>query len=114
MNNFGVLMNVFDAREIPIEVGSFVRYSRTGTISEVIAIEEIDNKNWIKLAKTELLYSPEFLEVLDEKDFDWRIREQMMENISYSMRLKEMIIKTKQTSSNVFIPSTSNIEKIFN
>ena len=70
MNNFGVLMNVFDAREIPIEVGSFVRYSRTGTISEVIAIEEIDNKNWIKLAKTELLYSPEFLEVLDEKDFD--------------------------------------------
>ena len=70
MNNFGVLMNVFDAREIPIEVGSFVRYSRTGTISEVIAIEEIDNRNWIKLAKTELLYSPEFLEVLDEKDFD--------------------------------------------
>ena len=69
-NNFGVQMDVFDAREIPIEVGSFVRYSRTGTISEVIAIEEIDNKNWIKLAKTELLYSPEFLEVLDEKDFD--------------------------------------------
>ena len=69
-NNFGVPMDVFDAREIPIEVGSFVRYSRTGTISEVIAIEEIDNKNWIKLAKTELLYSPEFLEVLDEKDFD--------------------------------------------
>ena len=63
-------MDVFDAREIPIEIGSFVRYSRTGTISEVIAIEEIDNKNWIKLAKTELLYSPEFLEVLDEKDFD--------------------------------------------
>lgn len=63
-------MDVFDAREIPIEVGSFVRYSRTGTISEVIAIEEIDDKNWIKLAKTELLYSPEFLEVLDEKDFD--------------------------------------------
>lgn len=63
-------MNVSDAREIPIEVGSFVRYSRTGTISEVIAIEEIDNKFWIKLAKTELLYSPEFLEVLDEKDFD--------------------------------------------
>lgn len=63
-------MNVFDAREIPIEIGSFVRYSRTGTISEVLAIEEIDNKNWIKLAKTDLLYSPDFLEVLDEKDFD--------------------------------------------
>ena len=69
-NNFGVQMNVFDAREIPIEIGSFVRYSRTGTISEVLAIEEIDNKNWIKLAKTDLLYSPDFLEVLDEKDFD--------------------------------------------
>ena len=63
-------MNVLDAREIPIEIGSFVRYSRTGTISEVIAVEEIDNKFWIKLAKTDLLYSPEFLEVLNEKDFD--------------------------------------------
>ena len=40
MSNFGVLMNVFDAREIPIEVGSFVRYSRTGTISEVTV-------NWV-------------------------------------------------------------------
>ena len=63
-------MSVLDAREKPIHIGSYVRYTRTGTVSEVTAIETNNNKYWIRLAKNDLWYLPEYLEVLNEEDFD--------------------------------------------
>ncbi len=59
---------VVDVRGHDIEIGSFIRYSGTGTISKVVEFKEEDNKNWVKLEEPELWYSSDSLEVVSEED----------------------------------------------
>lgn len=79
-------MVVLDARSNEIHIGSFVRYTRTGTISEVVAMETNHNKDWIRLAKDDLWYLSEYMEVLDEKDID-------LDAISFKTREKEINVE---------------------
>lgn len=59
---------VIDVRGETIEIGSFIRYSGTGTISKVVDFKDEDGKTWIKIEEPSLWYSADSLEVINEKD----------------------------------------------
>lgn len=60
-------MNIKDARGKNIEIGSYIRYTGTGTIGKVVDIKKEHDEEWLKLKKPDLWYSSEFVEVIDEK-----------------------------------------------
>ena len=49
-------------------VGTFIRYTGTGTISKVVDLKEEDNEQWVKLDEPALWYAADSLEVVNEKD----------------------------------------------
>ena len=59
---------VVDVRGEAIEIGSFIRYSGTGTISKVVDFKDEDEKTWVKIEEPALWYSADSLEVVSEKD----------------------------------------------
>ncbi|MCQ2964895.1 MAG: DUF2098 domain-containing protein [archaeon] len=59
---------VVDVRGETIEIGSFIRYSGTGTISKVADFKDEDEKTWVKIEEPALWYSADSLEVVSEKD----------------------------------------------
>ncbi len=59
-------MEIVDARGKMVNVGSRVRYNRTGTTGEVSAIKLEDDQGWIKMDDSELWYNTEYLEVMDK------------------------------------------------
>lgn len=59
---------VVDIRGCEIEVGVFIRYGATGTISKVMDFKEENNQNWVKLEDPALWYRADSLEVISEKD----------------------------------------------
>lgn len=61
-------MSFCDVRGENINLGSFTRYSGTGTIGKVIDLKEDDGQNWAKLEDSNLWYDTDSLEVVDEKD----------------------------------------------
>ena len=63
-------MEIKDARSKTIEIGSYVRYTGTGTIGKVVDFKHDEDKDfaWVKLEKPNLWYSNELIEVVDEKD----------------------------------------------
>jgi hypothetical protein len=62
-------MEFKDARGKTIEIGSYIRYTGTGTIGKVVDLKT-DNKDkqWIKIEDPNLWYLNEVVEVMDEKD----------------------------------------------
>lgn len=62
-------MEIKDARGKVIELGSFIRYTRTGTLGKVTDLK-IDEKSigWAKMEEPDLWYSEDVLELLDEKN----------------------------------------------
>lgn len=63
---------VVDARDLEINLDSYVRYVDTGTIGKVLDMKTENNKEWVKLDKTELWYVANRVELLDEKDIKKR------------------------------------------
>lgn len=61
-------MDVKDIRGIKIDIGSFIRYTGTGTTGKVIDIKVEDDKPWIELEKPNLWYLSETVEVVDAED----------------------------------------------
>ena len=61
-------MSFCDIRGETIDVGSFIRYTGTGTISKVVDLKEEDNEQWVKLDEPALWYAADSLEVVNEKD----------------------------------------------
>ncbi len=59
---------VFDARDIEIPLGSYVRYVDTGTIGKVVDEKTQDDIDWVKIDKTNMWYRAKLVELLDEKD----------------------------------------------
>ena len=59
---------VVDVRGEAIEIGSFIRYSGTGTISKVVDFKDEDEKTWVKIEEPALWYAADSLEVVSEKD----------------------------------------------
>ena len=72
MKNFlklvGDNMSFCDIRGETIDVGAFIRYAGTGTISKVVELKEEDNEQWVKLEEPALWYAADSLEVVNEKD----------------------------------------------
>ena len=42
-------MSFCDIRGETIDIGAFIRYTGTGTISKVVDLKEEDNEQWVKL-----------------------------------------------------------------
>ncbi len=61
-------MSFCDIRGEPIDVGAFIRYTGTGTISKVVDLKEEDKQQWVKLDEPALWYAADSLEVVNEKD----------------------------------------------
>ena len=61
-------MSFCDIRGETIDVGAFIRYTGTGTISKVVDLKEEDNQQWVKLEEPALWYAADSLEVVNEKD----------------------------------------------
>ena len=64
----GDKMSFCDIRGETIDVGAFIRYTGTGTISKVVDLKEEDNMQWVKLDEPALWYAADSLEVVNEKD----------------------------------------------
>ena len=56
-------MSFCDIRGETIDVGTFIRYTGTGTISKVVDLKEEDNEQWVKLDEPALWYAADSLEV---------------------------------------------------
>ena len=64
-------MEIQDARGKAIEIGSYIRYTGTGTVGKVVDLKIDENKDdlyWLKLENPNLWYSNDVVEVIDEKD----------------------------------------------
>ena len=61
-------MSFCDIRGETIDIGAFIRYTGTGTISKVVDLKEEDNEQWVKLDEPALWYAADSLEVVNEKD----------------------------------------------
>ncbi|WP_297982656.1 DUF2098 domain-containing protein [uncultured Methanobrevibacter sp.] len=61
-------MSFCDIRGETIDVGSFIRYTGTGTVSQVVELKEEDNGFWVKLDEPAMWYAVDSLEVVQEKD----------------------------------------------
>ena len=59
-------MTIKDARGKEIEIGSYIRYTGTGTIGKIVDIKRENEEEWLKLEKIDLWYSADFVEVVDE------------------------------------------------
>ena len=63
-------MEIRDAIGKTIEIGSYIRYTGTGTVGKVtdFRIDKDDDSKWVKLENPNLWYSSDLVEVIDEKD----------------------------------------------
>ncbi len=61
-------MSFCDIRGETIDLGAFIRYTGTGTVSKVVDLKEEDNQQWVKLDEPALWYAADSLEVVKEKD----------------------------------------------
>lgn len=62
-------MKIRDARDKTIEIGSYIRYTGTGTTGKVVDFKSNEEKDqWIKLEGLDLCYLNKVVEVIDEKD----------------------------------------------
>lgn len=63
-------MSFCDLRGEAIDLGAFIRYAGTGTVSKVVDLKEEDNKQWVKLEEPSLWYAADTLEVINESDIN--------------------------------------------
>ncbi|RBQ24472.1 hypothetical protein ALNOE001_01190 [Candidatus Methanobinarius endosymbioticus] len=62
-------MEIKDAREKTIEIGSYIRYTGTGTTGKVVDLKtDEDEDQWVKIDDPNLWYLNEVVELIDEKD----------------------------------------------
>ena len=64
-------MEIEDAMGKIIVIGSYIRYTGTGTTGKVtdLKIDEDEGSKWVKLERPNLLYSSDLVEIIDAKDF---------------------------------------------
>ena len=59
-------MIIKDTRGKKIEIGSYIRYTGTGTTGKISDIKKENEEKWIKLENLDLWYSSDFVELVDE------------------------------------------------
>ncbi|MGO9388061.1 MAG: DUF2098 domain-containing protein [Methanobacterium sp.] len=81
-----------------ILIGSHARYTGTGSAGEIINIRTDEEGTWAKIDTTELWYNSQFLEVIDEKEYQ-RIKskekilsgkEKVKKEVSFKKKLEEI------------------------
>lgn len=99
-------MEVEDVRGIPIQKGVHVRYTGTGSAGEAIDFKSEDDNNWVLLDTTDLWYKSDFLEVIDEKEY-----EKIKNNTSLKSRMKQKELEGKEKIDKIK-KSKGNLEDV--
>lgn len=63
-------MEILDGRGKPVNVGSTVRYSGTGTTGDVSAVKLEDDVGWVQIDHSEIWYDSESMEVLGKNNIN--------------------------------------------
>lgn len=84
-------LEVEDVRGIPIHKGVHVRYTGTGSAGEAVDFKSEDNINWVLLDTTDLWYRSDFLEVMEETEF-----EKIKNNTTLKSRMKQKELEGKE------------------
>ena len=77
-----------------IQIGSHVRYTGTGSAGGIINVRTDDEGTWAKMDTTELWYNSQFLEMIDEHEYQ-RIQHKEKELTCKEKVKKEVSIKKK-------------------
>lgn len=87
-------MEAADALGKHILKGSHVRYTGTGSTGEVLDIKTDEEGTWAKMDATDLWYKSEFLELIDQKEYERIKRKEKQlkgkeEKVKKAVRLKK-------------------------
>ena len=63
-------MQTTDARGKIVKIGSYIRYTGTGTIGKVVDLKSKGDMDWVKLEDNNLWYSTDLIELVDENSLD--------------------------------------------
>lgn len=63
-------MQTTDARGKVIKIGSFIRYTGTGTVGKVVDLRFDEDLDWVKLEDNNLWYSADLVELVDENSLN--------------------------------------------
>ncbi len=77
-----------------ILIGSHVRYTGTGSAGEILDVRTDEEGTWAKMDTTELWYNSQFIEVIDENEYQ-RIKHKEKELSGKEKVKKEVSIKKK-------------------
>jgi hypothetical protein len=77
-----------------IIIGSHARYTGTGSAGEIIDIKTDEEGIWAKIDTTELWYNSQFLEVIDENEYQ-RIKHKEKELSGKEKVKKDVSLKKK-------------------
>jgi hypothetical protein len=77
-----------------ILIGSHARYTGTGSAGEIIDIKTDEEGIWAKIDTTELWYNSQFLEVIDENEYQ-RIKHKEKELSGKEKVKKDVSLKKK-------------------
>jgi hypothetical protein len=81
-----------------ILIGAHVRYNGTGSAGEIKDIKTDEEGTWAKIDTTDLWYNSQFLDVIDEKEYQRIIRkekilsgkEKVKKDVSLKKKLEEI------------------------
>ena len=81
-----------------ILIGSHARYTGTGSAGEIIDIKTDEEGIWAKIDTTELWYNSQFLEVIDENEYqrikhkekELSCKEKVKKDVSLKKKLEEI------------------------
>ncbi len=95
-------MEVADATGKTILKGSHVRYTGTGSAGEVLEIKADDDGTWAKVDTTDLWYNSEFLELIDEQEYQRsKRRAQELKNRADKETQVEKAVKLKKNLEDI-------------
>ncbi len=77
-----------------ILIGSHARYTGTGSAGEIVDIRADEQGTWAKIDTTELWYNSQFLEVIDENEYQ-RIKHKEKELSNKEKVKKDVSLKKK-------------------
>ena len=69
-------MEIRDAKGKVIEIGSYIRYTGTGTTGKVVDLKIIEDEDskWVKIENPNLWYFSDLVELIDAKDIKTKSR----------------------------------------
>ena len=94
-------MEACDLRGKTISVGSYARYSGTGTTGQVSDIKEENNNKWAKFNDSDLWYSLDTIELINKED---------IKNFNNKDKDTDKVKKLKEDAENDAVSNFSDVD----